>query len=45
MRPPPPCTQAQWLERQKVAFKEMDQNQDGQVSLPGYEQDAKITHG
>jgi Ca2+-binding EF-hand superfamily protein len=30
---PPPYTEAQRRERQEIAFKEMDQNRDGQVSL------------
>ncbi len=33
---PPPFTQAQRLERQKILFSKMDQNRDGQVSLEEY---------
>ncbi|OGR30878.1 MAG: hypothetical protein A2139_03365 [Desulfobacca sp. RBG_16_60_12] len=33
---PPPFTQAQRLEQQKIAFEKMDRNRDGQVSLTEY---------
>jgi Ca2+-binding EF-hand superfamily protein len=33
---PPPFTQEQRLEKQKIAFEKMDQNRDGQVSLEEY---------